>query len=240
MDHGLETDFRRARLVWGDRIRVGAAEYSVDEILHRLGRHMTAERLARLDEVAAMRSRHIVSVLENIYDRGNVSAVMRSAEAFGFFQLSLIDRPGARFKAANRITRGAEKWLDVKPFGDPRSAVDDLKRSGYQVWATDLATDQTIDSIDWTRPTAIVLGNEKEGISPEMASIVDGRFRVPMLGFSQSFNISVAAALIFYRAYLETRGLGAKVFLNPTQKRQLLANYYLRCFDDPETILSRA
>jgi tRNA (guanosine-2'-O-)-methyltransferase len=180
-----------------------------------------------------------VPVLENIYDRGNVSAVMRSSEAFGYLQMYIIDKTDARFKAANRVTKGAEKWLDVKAFHDPVAAVADLKARGYQVWATDLGTQDSIDTIDWTKPTAVVLGNEKDGISPEMRAAVDGRFRIPMFGFSQSFNISVAASLIFYRAHLETRGLGDKTLLNETQRRQVLANYYLRCFDNPEMLLSR-
>lgn len=237
MDDDL--DFRRSKLTWANEIQVGDITVSVGTINTKLPRHLTDERLARLTEIVDQRTLHLVPVLENIYDRGNVSAVMRSAEAFGFLQMYLIDKDDARFKAANRVTRGAEKWLDVKAFNEPIAAVTDLKSRGYQVWATDLNTNDTIDQIDWSRPTAIVLGNEKDGISKEMAGAVDGRFRVPMLGFSQSFNISVAAALIFYRAHLETRGLLDKIKLTEEQKQQVLANYYLRCFDNPEMILSR-
>lgn len=230
-------EFKRSRLTWAGEILVGETPVSIEHILKKLPQYMTDERRRRLEEVASKRSLHMVSVLENIYDRGNVSAVMRSAEAFGFLQMSLIDKPGARFKASQRVTRGAEKWLDVKAFSDAKTCVADLKKGGYQVWATDLGTEQTIDTIDWSKPTAIVLGNEKEGISEEMRSLVDGRFRVPMLGFSQSFNISVAAALIFYRAHLETRALGEKAFLGEEEKRQVMANYFLRTFDNPELLL---
>lgn len=232
-----DVDFTRARLGWGDVLNVGEFSARVPRIIEILTDHLTDERRQRLDQVVGQRSLHFVSVLENIYDRGNVSAVMRSAEAFGFLQMYLVDRPGARFKAANRITRGAEKWLDVRAADDPARAVAELKGRGYQIWATDLDTADTIDTIDWTKPTAVVLGNEKEGVSPEMKALVDGRFRVPMLGFSQSFNISVAAALIFYRAHLETRGLGERARLNPREREQVLANYLLRCFDNPAGIL---
>ena len=67
---------------------------------------------------------------------------------------------------------------------------------------------------------------------------VDGCFRVPMLGFSQSFNISVAASLIFYHAHLAMRGLPGAARVNNQQKRQILANYFLRCFDNPEKLLA--
>lgn len=232
-----DIDFRKARLTWSDEIQVGGLSASAEQIIGWFQGHLTEERRARLDEVVAQRSLHVVPVLENIYDRGNVSAVMRSSEAFGFLRMYLVDQPGARFKAANRVTRGAEKWLDVKSFSSPAEAVTDLKARGYQVWATDLNTPYSIGDVDWTRPTAIVLGNEKDGVSPEMLKLADGRFRIPMQGFSQSFNISVAAALIFYHAGLQARGLGTTAFLTESQRRQVLANYYLRCFDNPEGIL---
>jgi tRNA (guanosine-2'-O-)-methyltransferase len=219
MDQALE--FKRSRLVWSDQMQVGELTILPQKVIELLGEHLTDERKIRLQEVVAGRSLQLVSLLENIYDQGNVSAVMRSSEAFGFLGVSLIDAPGARFKN----------------FSTPAPAVRELKEQGYQVWATDLETQDSIDTIDWSRPTAIVLGNEKDGVSEEMRGLVDGRFRIPMLGFSQSFNISVAAALIFYRAHLEHRKLGGRVGLSEAQRQQVLANYYLRCFDNPERLL---
>ena len=230
-------EFKRLRIGWSDTLSVGALNVRCEDVIRLLGPHMTEVRGERMADVLNHRSLHIVPVLENIYDRGNVSAVMRSAEAFGFMQMCLVDAPGAKFKAANRVSKGAEKWLDTKSYSDPSTVVKDLKQQGYQIWATDLDTQDSIDTIDWTKPTAIVLGNEKEGVSAEMRGLVDGRFRIPMLGFSQSFNISVAASLIFYRAHLETRKLGAQAFLTAEQRKQVLANYYLRCFDNPESLL---
>lgn len=235
MDQDL--DFRRARLTWADKLAVGKTEVSIEQIIELLPPHMTDERRARLEEVVNQRSKHVVSVLENIHDQGNVSAAMRSSEAFGFLAMYLIDKPGAKFKAANRVTKGAEKWLDARPFSSPQDAVKDLKAKGYQIWATDLNTPHSIDTLDWTKPMAFVLGNEKDGVSDEMKGLCDGTFRIPMLGFSQSFNISVAAALIFYRAHLEVRKLGAKALLSEGERRQVLANYCLRCFDNPEALL---
>jgi tRNA (guanosine-2'-O-)-methyltransferase len=232
-----ESDFSRSRLNWSIEFQVGEVRATARQILDFLGPHLTEERRARLDEVAAHRTLGLLPVLENIYDRGNVSAVMRSAEAFGFLRMHLIDQPGARFKAANRVTRGADKWLDVRAFRNAADSVAELKSEGYQIWATDLEATHSIDDLDWSSPIAIVLGNEKEGVSKEMLDRVDGRFRIPMQGFSQSFNISVAAALIFYRAHLELRRRGEKALLDESQRLRLLANYYLRCFDNPEALL---
>jgi tRNA (guanosine-2'-O-)-methyltransferase len=237
MDAIEDLDFTRARLSFSDRLTVGSMQVSCEQIIETLGPMLTSERQARLEQVVQMRTRHMVPVLENIYDRGNVSAVMRSAEAFGFLSLHLIDLPGAKFKAANRVTRGAEKWLDVRLHPSPESSVQELRARGYQIWATDLNTEHSIDDLDWSKPTAVVLGNEKSGVSPAMCALADGRFRLPMLGFSQSFNISVAAALVFYRAHLELRNLGPETRLAANERLQVLAEYYLRCFDNPEALL---
>lgn len=230
----IELDFKKFKLTLADSIYVGGEPHSIDHILRKLSPMMTEERKQRLQQVVAGRSLHMVSVLENIYDRGNVSAVMRSTESFGFLRMHLVDPPGGKFKAANRVTKGAEKWLDVQHSHSAKETVDLLHRQGYQVWATDLNTQHSIADIDWQKPTAIVLGNEKDGVSEEMLKIVDGRFRVPMVGFSQSFNISVAAALIFYHAFLKLEG---QYRLDEKAQQQVLANYYLRCFESPEKLL---
>jgi tRNA (guanosine-2'-O-)-methyltransferase len=233
MDENL--DFKRQRMAWSDPIRIGEREYAIEHILKTLRPMMTDERIQKLDEVAASRSLKLVSVLENIYDRGNVSAVMRSFEAFGFLQMHLIDQPGGKFKAANRVTKGAEKWLDIHSHSDAKSTVQTLKQNGYQIWATDLNTKYSIEDLDWSKPMAIVLGNEKDGVSEEMKGLVDGCFRIPMLGFSQSFNISVAGALISYHGHLQLKGGGR---VSADEKQKILANYYLRCFDNPEKLLA--
>jgi tRNA (guanosine-2'-O-)-methyltransferase len=232
-----EIDFKKYRLALADEIEVGGTPYSCEHILTKLAPMMKDERLLRLKTVVAERSFHVMPLLENIYDRGNVSAVMRSTEAFGFIRVGLVDRPEAKFKAANRVTKGAEKWLDVRSYPSAAESVRQLKGLGYQIWATDLNTEHSISDIDWSKPTAIVLGNEKEGTSPEMLGLVDGRFRIPMVGFSQSFNISVAGALIFYHAHEQIKKLGARAKLNEQEQKQVLANYYLRCFDNPEKLL---
>lgn len=223
--------FSKRKLILTDKIRVGNRNVSVDAIIERLSPVLTEHRRENLERVIASRSFHLVTVLENIYDRGNISAVMRSADAFGFLQMHLVDKPDAKFKAANRVSKGTEKWLDVHLHSTPDSAVSALKARGYQIYATDLDTDITIETLDFSKPTAIVLGNEKEGVSKEMLAQVDGKFRIPMYGFAQSFNISVAGALILYHA---RRVIADRIPPGSALFKQVLANYCLRCFDSPE------
>ncbi len=233
------SEFSRSRLVREGAIEVGENSYTAEEIVSFLGPLLTDERRAKLEEVVAKRTFDFVPVFENPYDLGNVSAVMRSCEAFGFLEFDLVIPPGSRFKAANRVARGADKWLDVQVFRSATDCARNLRHRGFQILATHLnANASPLESVDFKKPTAIILGNEKDGVSREMLEQADGAVMIPMQGFTQSFNISVAAALVFYQAWL-SRGGPRGSSLNEKQRLQVLANYYLRCFDNPARLLQR-
>lgn len=234
------SSFSRSRLERGESFLVGDHIYSADQIVSTIGPQLTEERKQRLTQVIAQRTYRVVPVLENLYDLGNLSAVLRSAEAFGFLEVNLVVPPGARFKAANRVARGADKWLDLQIQRSPKACAEQLRARGFRIYATHLEASVPLEELDFSKPTAIVLGNEKDGVSAEMLAAVDGRFSIPMQGFTQSFNLSVAAALTFYQAWRDrNRRLGQSGDLTPTEQKILLANYHLRCLDNPEAVLSR-
>ena len=105
------------------------------------------------------------------------------------------------FKESRRVTQGAEKWLEVETWSGVEACVNSLKSSGYKVFTTSLSDDaKPFSEIDFSQKTAVVLGNEKEGVSEEVKALSDGNVLLPMQGFTQSFNISVAAALCFQTA----------------------------------------
>lgn len=230
--------FKKSRLSLENPFRIGEWDLNADEIIEKVAPLLTDARKERMEEVIKGRTFQVAPILENIYDMGNISAVMRSAEAFGFLNFHIVSSPQQKFKAANRITRGAEKWLDVQIHQSPVECVTQLKQKGFQVYATHLEAAVPIQEIDFSKPTAVVLGNEKDGVSDEMLEAVDGRFIIPMLGFSQSFNISVAAALTFYQAYnVRLSRLGLSGDLTDHEKEMVRANYYLRSLDKPERVL---
>lgn len=220
----------------------GGLRVSPAEVIEHLWPQLTPERGERLQGVVQGRSDQVVAVLENIYDRGNVSAVMRSAEAFGFFDFRIIENPDEKFKPANRVTAGTEKWLHITKYRRVENCIQDLKQDGFQVYVTHLNTKSVaIDQIDFSRPTAFVLGNEKDGVSEQALRLADGAFVIPMQGMAQSFNISVAGALCFYHAFLDRQRR-----LSPEQRslpllhqERLLAHYILASVAHPELILSR-
>ncbi len=216
------------------RYEFGGRVLSAAQILDLVAPYLTPERQERIRAATEKRTCNVVPVLENIYDRGNISAVLRSAEAMGF-QCAHVIEISEKFKSANRVTQGADKWLDVERWKSTRECTRELKRRGYQILATHLdANARPIGEMDFSKPTAIVFGNEKDGISPEMIEEADQTIIIPMHGFVQSFNISVAAAISLYHAYSARPAHGD---LTDEEKIILRAEFSLRSSKNPERLI---
>lgn len=226
-----------SRCPYTDPLPVGGEWCPAAEIITCLTPFLTGERRQRIAQVIAQRTYTVTPVMEGLYDRGNVSAVLRSAEALGYQAVHVIDT-SAKFREANRVTQGAEKWLDISVWEAMPACIQHLKSLGYRVLATCFDQARPIAEFDFTQPTALVFGNEKDGVSPELLSLADGRVVVPLAGFSQSFNISVAAALCLYHAAeYRTRRLGQQGDLTEEEQRLLTAAYYLRSIPSAADIL---
>ncbi len=216
---------------------IDGERFSAEEILRVLGPHLTEARKRRIHEVVASRTYAVVPVLEGLYDFGNVNAVLRSAEALGCQAAHVIELM-AKFKKANRVSQGAEKWLDIQRWEATGACVGHLRNLGYRIVATHAETGRLIDEVAFDVPTAIFFGNEHEGITPELAETADTCIRLPMLGFTQSYNISVAAALTLYHVYRDRLArLGRHSDLGPVEMVRLQAVYYRRSLDAADQIL---
>jgi tRNA (guanosine-2'-O-)-methyltransferase len=223
---------------FSDWIDIKGLKIAPEDALEKLIPLLTEDRLKKIDRVVGERTFSVALVLENIYDRGNASAVMRSAEALGITSVHMIEL-GEKFKESQRTTAGADKWIELKKYRSTADCVKQLKQNGMQIVVTHLdATSKPIAEIDFTRPTALVLGNEKDGVSPEMIAAADHRVLLPMVGFVQSYNISVAGALCFYQIYVDRlRRQGFHGDLNERQKQVLKAYYCLRTQPSAEDML---
>lgn len=211
------------------------------DIAERLSPFLTDERKARIEEVLRYRVRGIVPVMENISDLGNVNAVMRSAESVGCLEVHLLEtRLEDRIRTSNRSASGAEKWLQVARFTETGQAVSHLRSRGYRIAVTSLDATETLETLDVSRPIAVVFGNEHAGVSAEIAAAADLAFKIPMLGFTQSFNISVAAALTLknltdrYRARLRTLS-----DLTDDEASRVRAEYYRLSLPYADAVLNR-
>ena len=210
---------------------------SYQEVLKYVWPLLTEERRSKITRVASERNFNISVVLENLFDRGNTSAVMRSQEALGFGSVEVIEG-GDRFKHARRVSSGAEKWLRMRKWSKTTDCWKQLKAEGYQICVTSLKSSKPINEVDWSRPTALVLGNEKEGVSEEILEQADERIIIPMVGFVQSLNISVAGAVSLYHiAQTLTAKTGRVATVTEEQIEILKAHYALSTLDSGPQVL---
>jgi tRNA (guanosine-2'-O-)-methyltransferase len=196
-------------------------------VIGSLWGQLTLSRQQRILDVISHRDFSVSVVAENIYDHGNLSAVMRSAEALGFADFHIIET-GERFKESQRTTAGADKWLEVSKWKSSADCLKKLKDQEVRIYATSLAPQaQTIESVDFSKPCALVFGNEKSGISDTVKDLADACVILPIRGFTQSYNISVAAAMSLYHVYSHKKAQP----LSESQLAVLKAHYILRTLD---------
>lgn len=216
------------------------------QVIEILTSYLTEARRARIDTVLAGRTYTVAPVVEGLINTGNVSAVMRTAEALGFQGFHIVAHPehddGVRYKTSERTTQGADKWLDVWRWPSPEACAAHLKAQGYAVVVTHLDDRAVpIDTIDFTQKTALVFGNERDGVSEAMLALADCTCLVPMAGFTQSFNISVAAAVCLYHARQDRLARqGQHGDLTAVQRETLRALFYLKSIRHAHQIMARA
>ncbi len=206
-----------------DRLIVAPGAGVVCEILAPM---LTADRMARIDEVLAARLASVIPVVEDVYDPHNGAAVIRSAEALGLQELHVLET-GLRFQAASGITRGCHRWMDLHRWRDPVACAAALRTRGFTVLATTPRGAISIDEVDVTRPVAVVMGNEHAGLPEATIAACDGAVVLPMFGFTESYNLSVSAALVTSHLAARRRAhLGARGDLDPDRLAHLRARWY--------------
>lgn len=161
---------------------------------------MTPERFKRITDMLAMRQLDLTVCMEEVHKPHNLAAIVRTADAVGVHRVHAV-WPRTRIAKRKGTARGSQNWVDVKLHPDIHTAVAELKAAGMQILATHLS-ESSVDfrAIDFTKPTAILLGQEKFGITEEALALADHHIVVPMVGMVQSLNVSVAAAAILYEA----------------------------------------
>lgn len=166
------------------------------DLLHYLEGFISEERKERFLEVLAKRTRFLTVAIEDVYQLHNTSAVIRSCDAFGIQDVHVVEnRFGKRLD--KNIAMGAEQWVDVHRYQTTTQCMEALKEKGYQIIATTPHNDSNLlADAKITSKTALFFGTEKEGLSQAVLEQADGFLKVPMVGFSESLNISVSAALI--------------------------------------------
>lgn len=185
----------------------------------------TPRRFRRLKAVLDRRQPDLTVLLEGVHKPHNLSAVLRSCDAAGVFEAHAITPDGALPALNEAVTSGTGKWLRVRTHPDLYAAVDELQVGGFQLLAAHPAAGAVdFREADYTAPTAVLLGQEKEGLTAAAVARADRLIAVPMMGMVASLNVSVAAALILFEAQRQraAAGLYDRSRLNPESYRTTL------------------
>jgi tRNA (guanosine-2'-O-)-methyltransferase len=215
------------------------SEPSARLVVETLEPLVTAERAERIEGVLASRLGGISVLLENLYDQGNAVAIFRTCEALGVQNVHLIEKQG-RFKVAKKIGRGAEKWLSIHTHDTGGAAVAALQAQGYRVIASSLEATTQLGEIDVSTPVAVIFGSERDGVSAELLAACDETYVIPMVGNSQSLNVSCAAAITLYDLTGRyRRGLGRTGDLEGAALDELRALFYRRSLRSSDLLLAQ-
>jgi tRNA (guanosine-2'-O-)-methyltransferase len=161
---------------------------------------MSPERFARITQMLNRRQPELTVCLEQVHKPHNLAAIVRTADAVGVSDVHATWEEQA-MRVAGKSATGSQNWVDVHSHDSISDAVQELRAQGMQIIATNLsATAIDFREVDYTKPTAILMGQEKHGISKEALALADQDVIIPMVGMCQSLNVSVASALILYEA----------------------------------------
>jgi tRNA (guanosine-2'-O-)-methyltransferase len=169
---------------------------------------MTERRYARIMKVLSKRQSDLTIMAEDVYKPHNLSAMLRTCDAVGVGQIHAI-HPTGGIATFNETSGSAEKWLSLKVHTTLQEAYQSIQSQGMQLFAAHLS-ESAVDyrDVDYTKPSCIIFGNEKRGVTDEAAALADQHIIIPMLGMVQSLNVSVATAVILFEAQRQRRDAG--------------------------------
>jgi tRNA (guanosine-2'-O-)-methyltransferase len=210
------------------------AQRHPDEVVDTLRPWLSEGRQERIELALRHRTRNLAVAVEGVRDPHNVAAVIRSADATGVQTVHIIEN-GNRFRSSHKVTQGAHKWVDIGVWKEPATFAKTVRAQGKRIYFAAADAELAVEDLDPQEPLVIVLGNEHEGISPAMRELSDGGFCLPMYGFVDSYNISVAASIALYALRLRGRG-----DLPLDELRVLRARFYLRAVNKGYEITQRS
>ena len=216
------------------------ARHGAPAVIAALAPLVSEARARRIEQVLDARLARVTVVLENLHDPHNGAACIRSIEALGLAGVHVVEA-AERFSAAKGVTRGCHKWLELERHADFAAAAAALRGRGVRLYAAVPDAADDLDSLDVSRPCALVFGNEHAGLAASSIAACDGRVSIRMYGFTESFNLSVSVALAVQAVASRRRtAIGALGDLTPADKLTLRARWYARDLRGAEHILARA
>ena len=185
---------------------------------------MVPKRYQRLRQVLDKRQPDLAVLMENVHKPHNFSAILRTCDAVGVFEAHVV-KPDGGMPTYNNTARGSEKWIHLHLHTNINEAIKHLKDRDFHIYAAHLS-DHSVDyrKLDYTQPTAVLMGSELQGVSEEAVKLVDQEIIIPMVGMVQSLNVSVAAAVILFEVQRQRlqAGLYNQVQLDSQTYEQVL------------------
>lgn len=161
--------------------------------------HSNLTREDRIQKVMEQRRKDLVVILENLSEDLNISAILRTAEAFGVGRVFVVHLPGVKPKISKGASSGAYKWLDIEYFTSIKTCIKKLKKEGFRIIGALVDPEAKILWVEsFSGKIAVLVGNEANGMSEEARALVDENIYLPMFGLTESLNVSVATALFLY------------------------------------------
>ena len=211
-------------------------------LVEQLSAHVTEKRLEKMTHILALRTRHLTMVMEDIYQSQNASAVLRSCECFGVQDVHIIENRNT-YEINPDVALGSSKWLSLFKYNqkdfNTTACLAGLKSQGYRIVATSPHKDDCLlEELPVDRKTALVFGTELDGLTDEAMSMSDGFVRIPMHGFTESFNISVSAAICLYHLAPRIRNTVSNWELTKEEKTEVMIGWLLQSVRNPENLLN--
>jgi tRNA (guanosine-2'-O-)-methyltransferase len=213
------------------------------KLLTYLEGFVTDKRKNLFRNILQDRTRHFTVVLEDIYQQHNASAVIRSCDIFGIQDVHVIENK-YRSKVSRHISKGSQKWLTFNRYNEDKNntidCLENLKSKGYQVIATTPHNDSCVlHDFDITKKSAFVFGVEKAGVSDDVMKNADGFLKIPMVGFTESLNISVAAAIVLENLSHKLRNSNLDWALTVEEQQILYASWIEKTIKNVDEIKER-
>jgi tRNA (guanosine-2'-O-)-methyltransferase len=216
-------------------------ELSNREIIDFLSTFITDHKKDLIDKVLANRTNYITVALEDIYQPHNASAVIRSADCFGIQNVHIIEGRNT-YEVNPQVVRGSEKWLNIKKYegeaNNSASCFAELRAKGYKLVGTSPhASGYTLQDYQIKEPLALIFGTEETGLSDFAMGEVDDFIRIPMYGFTESFNLSVSAAICLYQLTSNLYSSELPWQLSDAEKEEIRLSWYKKVVRRSESLL---
>ena len=215
------------------------------QCLDYLYTYLTPERQKRFEDILKYRTQHVAVMLEDLFQPHNASAAVRSCDCFGIQDIYVVQNE-YEFQTTKGVSMGAEKWSTLHHYeeqgvNNSAACIVDLKKKGYKIAATTPHTESVmIHELPLNEPVVLMFGSEKPGLTEQAMDVADYHVKIPMFGFTESYNISVSVALSLYEITRRLHTMPGEVWeLNLRTKNELRMDWARKSIKPAKELLLR-